>query len=92
MVALVTLMRYNWAGRQPDITTGEPFWCRTDQVAGLESAGYARIWVQGSDPAMPPPERPNTANGSPGFSAGTTNGSPGLSLITPAGPPPRAQN
>lgn len=91
-VALVTLMRYLWSGRIPDVHAGDPFWVRADQFGPLEAAGYIRVWVQGSDPALPPVEPASTAHGIPGVGAGTTNSSPGVSLIPPAGPPPRSQN
>jgi hypothetical protein len=91
MVALVTLSRSLWSGRLPNVTAGQPFWCRHDQVAPLEDAGYARPWTD-ADPPMPPAEPDNTVHGSAGFSAGTTNGSPGLSLLTPDAPAPRRQN
>jgi hypothetical protein len=92
MIALQELYQALWSGRIPNVAPGQPFWARYADSSGLIAGGLARLWVSGSDPAMPPPEQPNTAHGIPGFGNGTANSSPGVQLPVYAGPPPRRQN
>jgi len=91
MIALQELYQALWSGRIPNVAPGQPFWARYADSSGLIAGGLARLWVNG-DPAMPPPEQPNTAHGVPGFGNGTANSSPGVQLPVYAGPPPRRQN
>lgn len=90
MVALTTLFQASWAGRLPDVTSGQAFWAKYSDSVGLIAAGYARLW-QAGDPAAPPIEPPNTAHGIAGIGAGSSNNSPGVSLPSYAGPPPAAR-
>lgn len=87
MVALTTLRQECWAGRRPDVHSGQPFWARTDDSVWLQGTGMARLWQNG-DPVMPPWEPPHTAHQLPGIAAGASNGSPGVGIPQYAGPPP----
>lgn len=73
MLALADLSRSTWAGRLPDVTTGEAFWASSRDVSSLTTAGLAEIAP--ANTVAPPPEPRYTAWGSPGFGAGTSNSS-----------------
>lgn len=73
MVALTELSQASWAGRLPNVTTGEAFWASPIDAPGLIAAGYAEIAPEGT--VAPPPEPRWTVHGSPGFGAGTSNSS-----------------
>lgn len=73
LVALAELARSSWAGRLPDVSVGDPFWCSPLDAPGLIAAGYAEIAPEGT--VAPPPEPRYTARGVPGFGAGTSNSS-----------------
>lgn len=73
LVALQTLSRWTWAGRTPDVTTGDAFWSDSREAPGLIAAGQAEIAPEGT--VAPPAEPAYTAHGSPGFGAGTSNSS-----------------
>jgi hypothetical protein len=74
LVALQPLTRWTWAGRTPNVATGDPFWSDSREAPGLIAAGQAEIAPP--DTVAPPPEPPHTAHGIPGFGAGTSNSSP----------------
>ena len=73
MLALAPLSQSSWAGRLPDVATGEAFWASSRDVPSLVAAGLAELAPP--DTVAPPVEPAYTAHGSPGFAAGTSNAS-----------------
>lgn len=71
MVALADLSQASWAGRLPDVTTGEAFWASSLDAPSLAADGLAENAPAGT--IAPPAEPAWTAYGSPGFGAGTSN-------------------
>lgn len=73
MTALTTLQQTSWAGRLPNVSPGQAFWCKPVDVQPLISAGYAVTAPPGTPAPLPEPSL--TAHGIPGIAAGTTNAS-----------------
>ena len=73
MIALTDLSQSTWAGRLPNVSTGDPFWASARDAVSLVAAGQAEYAPPGT--VAPPAEPRFTAHGSPGFAAGTSNSS-----------------
>lgn len=74
LLALQPLSRSSWAGRLPNLATGDPFWSDSREAPGLIAAGQAEIAPPNT--VAPHPEPAHTVHGTPGFGAGTSNSSP----------------
>lgn len=75
MIALTDdLTRSSWAGRMPDVHTGDAFWASARDAVWLVADGFAEYAPDGT--IAPPPEPAHTVHGTPGFGAGTSNSSP----------------